>query len=100
MYCVAVILKNYLSLRNAKRGVQKRSRLNMLSAGAQSLSLSPTYMRSGTTYIEHDFVSAKRLHSTHVKQKFSLRRPVINHLNSGIYYTTIGEDIPSATEDT
>jgi len=80
MYCVAVILKNYLSLRKAKRGVQKRSRLSLLSAGAQSLSLSPTYVPSGTTHIEHDFLSAKRLHSTHVKQKFSLKRPVIYHL--------------------
>jgi hypothetical protein len=100
MYCAAVILKNHLSVRKAKLDVQKRSSLSLLSAGTQSLTLSPTYVRSGTTYIEHDFVSAKRLHSTHVKQKFSLKRSVIYHLKSGIYYAAIGKDIRSPTKDT
>jgi len=49
MYCATVILKNYLSVRKAKRAIQKRSFLSIRSAGAQSLSLSPTYVRSGTT---------------------------------------------------
>lgn len=62
MYCAAVILKNYFGLRKAKRGDQKRSRLSIVSAGARSLSSSSTHVRSGTIYVEHDLVSAKRLH--------------------------------------
>jgi hypothetical protein len=81
----------------SKTWCSKTISLSILSAGAQSLSLLPTYMRSGTTYIEYEFVSAKRLHSNHVRQKISLKRTVINHLKSGIYYAAIGEDIQSAT---
>ena len=61
MYYAAVILKNYGSIWKATRGVKKWAPSSVLSAGTQFHRFSPTYVRSGATYIEHDYVSAKRL---------------------------------------